>query len=174
SVAVRIFSNTLSSGNISVIWNVRDMPSATRLCAARRVTSQPSNSMLPELGPKKPLIRLKNVVFPAPFGPMMARNSPASTLSDTSCTATRLPKRLVAFLTSSTLMVRLSCLSLAANEAEQAAREKQHDQHEQQTDKRHPVDGDARQIILQHDEHHRAQQRPPEGAHAAHHRHHHE
>ena len=52
------------------------------------------------------------------------------------------------------------------------ARKEQHDQHEQQADERHPVDGDARQIILQHHEHRGAEQRPPEAAHAAHHRHH--
>jgi len=36
---------------------------------------------------------LKNVVLPAPFGPMIARNSPGSMVSDTSSIATRLPKR---------------------------------------------------------------------------------
>ena len=32
--------------------------------------------MVPEVGGKNPLIRLKKVVLPAPFGPMIARNSP--------------------------------------------------------------------------------------------------
>ena len=56
--------------------------------------------------------------------------------------------------------------------AEKPARKEQHDEHEQHADERHPVDGDAREIVLQHDEHRGAEQRPPERAHAAHHRHH--
>src|SRR2546423_9971205 len=39
-------------------------------------------------------MRLKRVVFPAPFGPMMARRSPGRTLSETSSTAFRAPKAL--------------------------------------------------------------------------------
>ena len=41
--------------------------------------SCPSNMMVPAVGGKKPLIRLKKVVLPAPFGPMMARSSPFAT-----------------------------------------------------------------------------------------------
>ena len=132
-----------------------------------RVMSRPSKTMVPEVGGKNPLIRLKKVVLPAPFGPMIARSSPLATLSETSRTATRLPKRLVTFSISSNVHA-LPPLQ----EAQQAAREEQHDQDEQQADERHPVDGDAREIILQHDEHGGAEQRPPEAAHAAHHRHH--
>ena len=36
--------------------------------------------MAPEVGGKNPLIRLKNVVLPAPFGPMIAHISPFATL----------------------------------------------------------------------------------------------
>ena len=45
---MRTFSNTVSSGKISVIWNVRAMPSATRLCAESAVMSRPSNAIVPE------------------------------------------------------------------------------------------------------------------------------
>ena len=55
------------------------------------------------LGGKKPLIKLKKVVLPAPFGPMIARNSPRVTASETSVTAARLPKRLPTLATSKTL-----------------------------------------------------------------------
>ena len=58
-----------------------------------RCPSSPS-WIAPEVGAKKPLIRLKNVVLPAPFGPMIARNSPGSIASETPSTAIRLPKRL--------------------------------------------------------------------------------
>ena len=63
--------------------------------------------MVPEVGGKKPLIRLKNVVLPAPFGPMIGAQF-----------ALRNAERYVAhghetaeaswwhFLTSSTVMVR--------------------------------------------------------------------
>ncbi len=38
--------------------------------------SSPSSRISPDVGGKKPVIRLKNVVLPAPFGPMIARSSP--------------------------------------------------------------------------------------------------
>ena len=42
--------------------------------------SRPSKVMVPEVGGKNPLIRLKKVVLPAPFGPMIAHSSPFATL----------------------------------------------------------------------------------------------
>ena len=104
STAIRRFSRTVSSGKISVIWNVRAMPIATRFSGEVRVTSWPWNKMRPEVGGKNPLIRLKNVVLPAPLGPMMARSSPGGTVSETESTATRLPKCRLAFSTTSRLM----------------------------------------------------------------------
>ncbi len=80
------------------------MPRVTRSCVESLVMSRPSKLMVPEVGGKNPLIRLKNVVLPAPFGPMIAHNSPFATVSDTSRTATRLPNRLVTLLISSTFM----------------------------------------------------------------------
>ena len=168
---MRTFSNTVSSGKISVIWKVRAMPQRDPLVRRQQpVMSRPSNRIEPEVGAKKPLIRLKKVVLPAPFGPITARSSPGSTVIDTSRTATRLPKRLADVLD----LEQAHAVASAPDEAEQAAREEQHDQHEQHADERHPVDGDARHVILQHDEDDGAEQRPPEAAHAAHHRHHHE
>ena len=63
--------------------------------------SFPSNRMRPELGDEEPLIILKNVVLPAPFGPITARNSPGSTVIDTSLTAIRLPNCFETFSTCS-------------------------------------------------------------------------
>src|ERR1700683_4789027 len=40
-----------------------------------------------------PLMQLRTLVLPAPFGPIKARNSPASTISDTSVSTVRPPKR---------------------------------------------------------------------------------
>ena len=75
------------------------MPRHTRRAGSRLVTSSPSNMMRPELGVRNPLIRLKNVVLPAPLGPITARSSPGSTDIDTSLTATRLPNRRETFST---------------------------------------------------------------------------
>ena len=107
------------------------------------------------------------MVLPAPFGPITARSSPRATLSETSCTATRLPKRLLTLLTSSTLTSpplsatvpnrprgknsTTSTNSMPMNDIQLMV-----------------IDGD---VILQHDEHDGADQRPPEVAHPAHHRH---
>ena len=71
--------------------------------------SRPSKVMAPEVGGKNPLIRLKKVVLPAPFGPMMAHNSPLATLSETSRTATRLPNRLVTLLDFENVHALLRC-----------------------------------------------------------------
>src|SRR5579864_7449978 len=53
--------------------------------------------MTPSLGCRKPLIKLKTVVLPAPLGPMMKRISPSFIASETLLTALRPPKRLVTF-----------------------------------------------------------------------------
>ena len=45
-------------------------------CWASPVTSRPRNQMRPEVGPTSPEMSRKNVVFPAPLGPMIERNSP--------------------------------------------------------------------------------------------------
>ena len=66
--------------------------------------SSPSNTIRPEDGVRKPLIRLKNVVLPAPFGPITARSSPGSTVIETLSTATRLPKRRLMLSTERRLM----------------------------------------------------------------------
>ncbi len=75
------------------------MPDQTRRAGNRSVMSWPSKTMRPAVGEKNPVIRLKKVVLPAPLGPMMARNSPGSTVIDTSLTAIRLPKCFETFLT---------------------------------------------------------------------------
>src|SRR3954453_904237 len=48
--------------------------------------SRPRSSMRPAVGRQSPESRLKSVVFPAPFGPMMPSNSPSATSSETSAT----------------------------------------------------------------------------------------
>ena len=67
-----------------------------------------SNVMRPDVWVRKPLIRLKNVVLPAPFGPITARSSPGSTVIDTLSTATRLPKCFDTLSTRSSVMPQTS------------------------------------------------------------------
>ena len=57
------------------------------------VISQPLKKIWPEEGAIAPVIRLKNVVLPAPLGPMMDRISPFATRKLTPLTAARPPKR---------------------------------------------------------------------------------
>src|SRR5271156_4250457 len=51
----------------------------TRSIAGARVTSRPSNSMRPAFAMRLPVIRLKRVDLPAPFGPMTPKASPRGT-----------------------------------------------------------------------------------------------
>src|ERR1051326_3694932 len=61
---------------------------------------RPSSSMEPSSGLYTPVIRLKMVVLPAPFGPMRPYRSPEFSDILRFLTATRPPKRLVQFRTS--------------------------------------------------------------------------
>ena len=77
SAASRTFSATRQQRE-----DARDLerPAEPGLRAAvgrREVTSRPSSSTLPAVGRTSPESRLKSVVFPAPFGPMMPTNSPS-------------------------------------------------------------------------------------------------
>src|SRR6266851_4083510 len=56
--------------------------------------------MVPAVGGRKPLRRLKQVVFPAPFGPMSPTISPSSTARSTRLTAASPPKYFVRFCAS--------------------------------------------------------------------------
>ena len=57
--------------------------------------SRPRKNTRPPLGRSMPDTRLKNVVFPAPFGPMMALTRPPARLMLRLSTAVRPPNRLV-------------------------------------------------------------------------------
>ena len=70
-----------------VFWYVRASPSVGRTRAGRCVTSCPITSIVPVDGWKSPATRLNSVVFPAPFGPRIARRSPCATSRSTSRTA---------------------------------------------------------------------------------------
>ena len=63
------------------------MPRRAIKAGASPVISRPLNKIWPLLGSKNFVSRLKQVVFPAPFGPMRAWIAPRATLRFTSLTA---------------------------------------------------------------------------------------
>ena len=79
----------------------RPMPRCIRSALERRRISRPSSSTSPKSAGNAPLIRLKKVLLPAPFGPITAESDPDGKASDTSSMALRPPNALVRFLISS-------------------------------------------------------------------------
>ena len=67
-----MFSITDRRARALVSWNVRTMPRRAILWAATPLMSAPSNVQSPCRALSKPVSRLKNVVLPAPFGPISA------------------------------------------------------------------------------------------------------
>ena len=91
--ARRRFSSTVRPPNERDCWYVRPMPSFARVRGGSTLTSCPRNSTDPDVGSMSPEMTLNNVVFPAPFGPRIARLSPCATSRSTSRTAWRPPNR---------------------------------------------------------------------------------
>jgi hypothetical protein len=69
-IPVSTFSRALMFPKSRMFWKVRPIPICARLCAPSRVTSLPRKTKPPAVGLYSPLTMLKNVVFPAPFGPI--------------------------------------------------------------------------------------------------------
>ncbi len=80
------------------------MPSRHTSRGLRPAISLSPNRMAPESGASWPLIMLKQVDLPAPFGPIMARNSPRPISNETSLTARTPPKALDTERTESTVI----------------------------------------------------------------------
>ena len=70
-----------------MIWNVRPTPSRQICRGFSPPMLRPSNSTVPLSAAIWPLSMLKQVVLPAPLGPISASSSPAATLNETSDTA---------------------------------------------------------------------------------------
>src|SRR2546428_259202 len=96
------FSNTVSFGKMLVRWNERPMPRRQTSCGASPVMSRPFRTTVPASGRRSPVTRLKNVVLPAPFGPMIAAIWPRATPSVTPATAWKPSNALRTLCTSST------------------------------------------------------------------------
>src|SRR5271169_7187160 len=65
-----------------------------RRAARERCTGRPSKRISPRSGTSRPLMQRSSVVLPEPLRPMMATTSPLSIVSETSSSATCVPKRL--------------------------------------------------------------------------------
>ena len=71
------------------------MPFCEMRLEGRPVMFSPLRMMRPAVGRMTPVRQLKNVLLPAPFGPMIARISPRATSKSTPLSAARPPKRTV-------------------------------------------------------------------------------
>src|SRR5690349_10849244 len=84
-----------------VRWKERPMPRRQISWGGSPVTSRPSRTTAPLSGRRWPVTRLKNVVLPAPLGPMIAAIWPRSTCRLTPPTAMKPSKLLRTSRTSS-------------------------------------------------------------------------
>jgi hypothetical protein len=82
-----MFSRTVMVGKVAVIWKVRPTPSRQIARGFLPVVSSPSRLIRPEPGMVWPLSISKQVLFPAPLGPISARISPAFSANETPRTA---------------------------------------------------------------------------------------
>src|SRR6185436_797182 len=71
------------------------MPDREIKLGGKPVMSAPLSRTRPEVGRSTPVTQLKNVLLPAPLGPMIARTCPRGTEMLTLLTAVRPPKRMV-------------------------------------------------------------------------------
>ena len=91
SWATRTLSRTVSEPNASSRWKVRPIPRLARRCTGVWETLRPLNRTMPRVGFCSPLITLKQVVLPAPFGPMSPVTRPDSATNDAWLTAVTPP-----------------------------------------------------------------------------------
>src|SRR5262245_25081335 len=104
STATRTFSRTDSSENSSRRWNVRAIPWRARFDGFAREMSSPARSTRPCDGGSSPVITLKSVVLPAPFGPMRPVTAPSDAVRSTPSSAVLPPNRTVTPRTSSSAL----------------------------------------------------------------------
>ena len=62
--------SAVMSGKRRMFWKVRAMPAFATSCTALGLYGLPPSSKVPESGVYRPVSTLKNVVLPAPFGPI--------------------------------------------------------------------------------------------------------
>src|SRR5215470_13927725 len=168
---MRTFSSTVNSGKMLVIWNVREIPRRQRRLEGSAEMSSPLHTTWPVLGRITPEIRWKKLVFPAPFGPMMARSSPGSTATLTRSTARSAPNERESARVSRIggMSPRVSGRSASSldeglHSADHSAWHEDDDQDEDGAGEDHPLLGVARHDLLDQQEHHRAKHGPDQCA----------
>ena len=65
------FSIAVMVENRRMFWNVRAIPAFMTMSGRAPVMLRPSNAIVPERRPVEAVSMLKNVVLPAPLGPMI-------------------------------------------------------------------------------------------------------
>ncbi len=81
--ASRMLSSMVWKSKTVGFWNLRPMPRLAIAASSSRVRSiEPPNITVPTSGLVLPVMMSIIVVLPAPLGPMMARISPGSIVSD--------------------------------------------------------------------------------------------
>ncbi len=91
-VPTSTFSSAVMCGKSLMFWNVRATPAlVTR--SGRRGSGLPRKDTAPDVGVTSPVRQLKNVVLPAPLGPMSPTISRSPTERSTASTASSPPKR---------------------------------------------------------------------------------
>ncbi len=160
------FSRALNSSNSVMIWNERATPLPAIACGAIPATSSPSRRMRPRLGFTRPVSTLKNVVLPAPFGPMMPCSSPSVTSRSISSSTTRSPKRTCTPRFSAIIQpgaIETVCAhSRSCAEPGDAFRPEQHHRHEKEAEVEHPGEGEGADHVARDEEVDDADHRPPE------------
>src|SRR5262245_18861950 len=149
-----------------VRWKERPMPNRQTSCGGMPVMSRPLSTTAPASGRRCPVIKLKNVVLPAPLGPMMAAICPGFTRRLTPATAWNPSKALRTSRTSSTghppqpPPAGIQRAHDAAGEHEE-----QHDEDRPQHER--PVLGVRGDLLVEDQKDQRAYGRPPEMPHPA-------
>ena len=92
--AITMFSSAEYSSKRLMIWKDRAIPLRAMALGESPVISSPSNTTRPLSGLKRPVSTLKQVVLPAPLGPMIPLRRPASKLRSMCSSTTWRPKRL--------------------------------------------------------------------------------
>src|SRR5207302_10718253 len=150
-----------------MFWKVRQIPSAVRRYAGRSPTALPPKRMCPPSALSAPVTRLKKVVLPAPFGPMIAWIPPPSTVRSSFESTTSFPK-----LRESPSTASSGALTAQAEPGQQGLVEQplrpheHHDQHEEPVEDLAPVLHPA-QELGQDREDRRARDGAPEAREAA-------
>src|SRR4051794_18997135 len=101
SAPTMTFSSAVISGNSRTFWNVRAIPPRVISCFFLPTIDSPRKKIPPLVGRYTPVIALKQVVLPAPFGPISPKISPLRSEKLTLLRATTPPKRRVTSSTSS-------------------------------------------------------------------------